>query len=209
MKAIQTEIKLLNSLCENVEDKNLYRNTLEAGNQLEIIGNYCHQLGMSIADMIALGKNHCLDESEHMIKNLTMYFLLSFEDIVKKMCERTALTEDEIDVIIDEVQLDSIGYDTEYYLKVDSYRVCFGGQLFGEKRKTDLRDSFNIWKLIDDGTTIDATDNGEFGIIHGTRYDLANLSNEDENALFLSLLRMATAEVLSEQFGVKDVKEVA
>ena len=199
MKSIQTEIKLLNSLCENAEDKNLYQNTLEAENQLQIIGNYCHQLGMSVADMIALGKNHCFDDSEHMIKNLTLYFRLSFEDIVRKMYEHTAMTKEEIDDIIDVVQLDNIGDDTEYYLKIGFYRVNFGGQLFGVEGKIDLRDSFEIWRLIDNGTKMEFTDNGEFGIIRGTRYDLANLSNEEKNALLLSLLSMATTEVLEEQ----------
>ena len=66
METIQTELKLLNELCENKKDESLFNDVHRADAQLEIIGNYCHQLGMSVSGMVAIGNNHCI-ESEHLL----------------------------------------------------------------------------------------------------------------------------------------------
>ena len=186
---ISTEIKLLRSLCgESVTDTSLCNHKHDTDAQLAVIGGYCRQLGMSISEMIAIGKQHCLDETEHLLKNLTMYYQLSFEDIMRKICEDTIMTEEQIDSMIDGISLFHHRCDTFYTLCIDDCDINYG----------NLVRNFLLCEFIDTGTEIEFTEDGKFGYIHGVRYDLANLSREQENKLLLSMLKVATQKLLTE-----------
>jgi hypothetical protein len=207
--SIHTEIKLLEPLCgESVFDTLLYENKHNTEAQLIVIGRYCHQLGMSISDMVAIGKKHCFDESEYLLKNLTTFYLLSFEDIVRRMCENTIMTEEQIDNMVDGITLFHESCDTFYTLSMDGYFVDFGDNSlswlpynkYKESTNGNLKSNFSLFKLIDSGTEIEYTndDDGEYGYINGIRHDLANLSDDEENSLLLSMLRIATRKMLVE-----------
>ena len=209
--SVRTEIKLLESLCgESIPNTSLYNYKHDTDAQLVIIGGYCHQLGMSISDMVTIGTQHAIGErSEHLLKNLTMFYQLSFEDIVRKMCEATTMTEEQIDSMIDKISLFHHEYDTFYVLSVDGIPINLGDNALSwlpyneyiAPTGGNLRRNFSLFKMIDAGTEMEFTNEGEFGYINGVRYELANISDNNENALLLSMLRTATQKLLAEMKG--------
>ena len=205
---ILTEIELLKSLCgENIEDTSLYNHSHDTDAQLAVIGGFCFQLEMSISTMINIGKSHCLDESEHLLKNITMYYHLCFEDIVRRMLRDTVMTADKINSIIDGITLSHESYDTFYTLAIDDASVDFGDNSlswlpwnnYQEPTNGNLSRNFFLYEMIDMGTEIEITENGEVGYINSLKYDLANLSRDEKNALLLSMFRTATYSLLGEE----------
>jgi len=190
-KTNKIESNLLKILCTNIKDKNLYRNSLNSNYQLDEITEYCNAIGLKLSEMIYMGKEHYLDEHEELIVNINMYFQLSFEDIVRNMCEKTIMSEDMIDKTIDKICLSSETYDSQYGLSFTSR-----GKTEFTKKRNNLHEAFSLYDLIDSGTEIEITNDGEFGYINGKKYDIANLEYFEINTLLLSMLKNAKNELI-------------
>jgi len=194
MKKInKIECNLLKTLCKDVvEDENLYRGFLNCNFQLYTITKYCNCIELKLSEMIQIGKEHYLDEHEELIVNINMYFQLAFEDIVRNMCEKTTMSEDMIDKTIDKICLSYETYDSQYGLSFTSR-----GKTEFIKKRNNLHEAFSLYDLIDSGTEIEITNDGEFGYINGKKYDIANLEYSEINTLLLSMLKTAKNDVVS------------